>query len=149
MYFSPTGYYSLDVFQNVERIDPAESCLKQPPFPDYSAVKANKAVRAYRVDMDVNYRSVDHPILFHVTSAHRELRPWQAYASYALTGGAVLYGQCGAGFVIDKVFGTPQAKPSHFDDPRTPEDMAAFDPEGAAQSGKWDLHLGYTCIREK
>jgi hypothetical protein len=36
----------------------------------------------------------------------------------------------------------------HFDEPRTPEDMAAFDPESAAAAGKTDLHLGYTCIRE-
>ena len=97
--------------------------------------------------MHVNYRPGDHPIIFHVSSAGRELRPWQAYASYLLTGLFVLYGNCGDGFVIDKVFGTPQANPGHFDDPRTPNDMAAFDPETAAQSGKRDLHLGYTCIR--
>jgi hypothetical protein len=64
-----------------------------------------------------------------VRSAGRELRPWQAYASYWLTGGFVLYGHCGESFVIDKVFGTPKANPGHFDDPLTPNDMAAFDPE--------------------
>jgi hypothetical protein len=149
LYFSPTGYYVLDVFQTVDRIDPAEPCLKQPPFPDYSALEPDKAIRAYRVDMQVNNRPGDHPIVFHVTGAHRDLQPWQAYARYALTGGSVLYGRCGAGFVIDKVFGTPQANPAHVDDPRTPGDMAAFDPAWAAQSGRWDLHLGYTCIREK
>ena len=98
--------------------------------------------------MHVIYSSEDHPIVFQVSSAGRMLRPWQAYASYLLTGGFVLYGRCGEGFVIDKVFGTRQANPGHFDDPRTPSDMAEFDPESAAQSGKADLHLGYTCIRE-
>jgi hypothetical protein len=65
-----------------------------------------------------------------------------------LTGGFVLYGHCAEDFVLDKVFGTAQAKPSHFDEPRTPDDMAAFDPESAAASGKKNLHLGYTCVRQ-
>jgi hypothetical protein len=35
----------------------------------------------------------------------------------------------------------------HFDEPRSPEDMAAFDPESAAAAGTKDLQLGYTCVR--
>lgn len=116
--------------------------------PDYSGAKPDKAIHAYRVEMDVNYDPGDHPIVFHVTTNRQELPPWQAYASYELTGGFVLYGHCGDGFVVDKVFGTPQANPSHFDDPRTLGDMAAFNPENAAASGKKNLHLGYTCVRE-
>jgi hypothetical protein len=145
--FSPTGYFSLDTFQDVQGIDPVGKCAQQPLFPDYSESKPDNGIRAYRVDMHVNYRAGDHPVIFHVSSAGRELRPWQAYASYLLTGGFVLYGNCGDGFVIDKVFGTREANPRHFDDPRTPNDMADFDPESAAAAGKWDLHLGYTCIR--
>lgn len=98
--------------------------------------------------MDINYDG-EHPIIFRVTSAGKELHPWQAYASYLLTGGFVLYGHCGDGFVVDKVFGTREAKPSHFDEPRTSSDMAMFDPETAADSGKKHMHLGYTCIREQ
>jgi hypothetical protein len=64
-----------------------------------------------------------------------------------LTGGFVLYGHCGKGFVVDKVFGTPEAHPSHFTESRDSGDMAAFDPEGAATSGKTHLRLGYTCVR--
>jgi hypothetical protein len=97
--------------------------------------------------MHVDYGPGDHPIVFHVRSGKRDLRPWQAYASYMLTGGFVLYGLCGQGFVVDKVYGTPAARPSHFDEPRDPGDMAEFDPETAAQSGKTDLHLGYSCVR--
>jgi hypothetical protein len=146
--FSPTGYFSLDTFQDVQEIDAVGKCSQRVLSPDHSGSKPDKRIRAYRVDMHVNYRPGDHPIIFHVSSAGRELRPWQAYASYLLTGGFVLYGHCGDGFVVDKVFGTPEAKPEHFDDPRTPNDMASFDPETAAQSGKRDLNLGYTCIRE-
>jgi hypothetical protein len=146
--FSPTGYYSLEEFQFVTRIEPAGACSRQAPFPDYSRAKPAPSVRAYRVDMHVDYRPGDHPVEFRITSAGRELRPWQAYASYDLTGGMVLYGHCADGFVIDDVFGTAQARPSHFDEPGTPADMAAFDPENAADAGKRDLRLGYTCVRQ-
>jgi hypothetical protein len=145
--FSGTGYFSLDIFQDVKKVEPTGRCPTPPPFPDYSSVKPDERVHAYRVDMHVIYRSGDHPVVFHVRSAGRELRPWQAYASYMLTGEFVLYGHCGEGFVVDKVFGTPAAHPGHFDDPRTSSDMASFDPESAAQAGKSDLRFGYTCIR--
>jgi hypothetical protein len=146
--FSTTGYYSLEMYQDVTEIESIGACETQLPFPDYSDAKPDETVREYRVDMHVNYTPGDHPIIFHVSSAGKDLRPWQAYASYTLTGGFVLYGMCAEGFVIDKVFGTSQANPSHFDEPRTPEDMAAFDPESAAASGKKNLRLGYTCVRE-
>jgi hypothetical protein len=146
---SSTGYYSLDIYQFVDQIEPVGACTRQSPFPDYSKAKPDKSVREYRVDMYVNYRSGDHPILFRVSSAGKTLRPWQAYASYLLTGGYVLYGHCGEDFVVDRVFGTPEANPAHFDEPRTSDDMATFDPESAAAAGKKDLHLGYTCVRER
>ena len=144
-----TGYYSLETYLAVEQIESIDACTKQEPFPDYSKAKPDKAIRKYRVDMQVDYEPGDRPIVFRVSSGGKELRPWQAYASYELTGGFVLYGHCGEGFVIDQVFGTPQAGPSHFDNPRTIADMAAFDPESAAASGIKELHLGYTCVRNR
>jgi len=137
------------MYQDVQAIESVGQCERQPPFPDYSKVKPNKAIRAYRVDMHVDYEPGDHPVVFRVTSAGKELRPWQAYASYDLTGGFVLYGHCGDGFVVGKVFGTPEARPRHFDDSRSSGDMAAFDPESAAAAGKKDLQLGYTCVRNQ
>jgi len=145
--FSPTGYYSLDLYQDTRSVKSVGACTIRPPFADYSGVRPDRHVRSYTVDMHVDYRPGDHPVIFHVRSGHRELRPWQAYAGYWLTGGFVLYGLCGRGFVVDRVFGTPAARPLHFGDPRGSGDMAEFDPETAAQSGKTDLHLGYTCIR--
>jgi len=144
-----TGYFSLGVYQDVRQIRPIGACTRQMPFPDYSKYKPDKRVGAYAVHMHVDYGSGDHPVTFQVRTDAGELRPWQAYASYWMTGGYVLYGQCGEGFDIDKVFGTPAARPSHFDNPRTPADMAAFDPESAAAAGKWHLNLGYTCIRDQ
>lgn len=146
--FSPTGYYSADIFQDVQSVKPVGKCVLQPPFPDYSNAKPNKRVRAYTVDMHLDYRPGDHPVEFHVRSAHGELQPWQAYAHYMLTGGFVLYGRCAEGFVVDKVYGPPAAHAGHFAEPRTSDDMAAFDPESAAEAGVPDLHLRYTCIRE-
>ncbi len=146
--FSSTGYYSLKMYQDVEEIESIGACEEQLPFPDYSDEKPDETVHRYRVDMDFNYRPSDYPINFRVSSAGKELQPWQAYASYVLTGGFALYGHCAEGFVIDKVFGTSQAKPSHSDEPRTPDDTAMFDPESAAASGIKDLHLGYTCLRK-
>jgi hypothetical protein len=147
MDFSSTGYYSRDIYQDVTSVIPIGSCVRKAPFADPSNAKPDRHVRAYNVDMHVDYGPGDHPIVFHVRSGKRDLRPWQAYASYMLTGGFVLYGLCGQGFVVDKVYGTPAARPSHFDEPRDPGDMAEFDPETAAQSGKTDLHLGYSCVR--
>lgn len=147
--FSPTGYYSLDVFQDLQSIESVGECERQPPFPDYSKAKPNGAIRTYRVDMRLDYGPADHPVVFRVTSAGKELRPWQAYASYNLTGGFVLYGLCGDGFMVDKVFGTPEARPGHLFDRGDPGDMATFDPEGAAAAGKKDLQLGYTCVRNR
>lgn len=146
--FSPTGYYSADIFQDVEKVEPLGKCVMQRAFPDYSSAKPDKLIRAYTVDMHIDYRPGDHPLEFRVHSGGRELRPWQAYASYMLTGGYVLYGMCADGFVVDKVRGTAAAKPGHFADPDTPDDRAEFDPEGAAAAGTTDLHLGFTCIRE-
>jgi hypothetical protein len=142
--FSTTGYYSLDLYQDVQEVEPIGRCKTQLAFPDYSRAKPDRTIRAYRVDMRVDYEPGDHPIIFRVSSKGRELQPWQAYASYMLTGGFVLYGYCGEGFVVDRVFGTPEANPSHFDDP-----PAAFDPENAAAAGKKNMHLGYTCIRKR
>jgi hypothetical protein len=146
---SPTGYYSLDAYQDVKEIQSVGACAQKALFPDYSKAKPDKSIRAYRVEMRVDYEPGDHPVVFRVSSSGKALRPWQAYASYYLTGGFVLYGHCGEGFVVDKVFGTPQANPSHFAESRDPDDMAAFDPESAAASGVKNLHLGYTCVRNR
>jgi hypothetical protein len=146
--FSPTGYYSLDTYQSVDRVEPVGACAKQAPFPDYSKANPNKDIQEYRVDMHVDYEAGDHPITFRVSSRGKQLQPWQAYAGYVFTGGFVLRGYCGTGFVIADVFGTPQAKPSHFTEPGDSQDAAEFDPETAAAAGKKDLQLGYTCVRK-
>jgi len=132
------------VRQIVEQIEAAGQCVHKPPFPDFSTIKPGSAIREYRVEMHVNG---NHPIRFRVSQAGRALRPWQAYASSVLTGGFILYGSCAEGFVVDKVFGAPEANPGHFEEARSPTDMAMFDLDRAAGLGKKDPDLGFTCIR--
>jgi hypothetical protein len=144
---SPTGYYSLDVFQDVLEIGTIADCTPKPPFPDYSRAKPNKAIRKYRVEMDIS-DDADRTFVFHVSSDGKGLTPWQAYASYQLTGGFVLYGNCGEGFAVDRVFGTPEARPSHFTESREPSDSAMFFPEYSREGSVHPLHLGYTCVRK-
>ena len=96
--------------------------------------------------MFVDYAE-DHPIDFRISTDAKELHPWQTYASYWLTGGFVLYGYCAEGFAVDKVSGTAEAKPSHLTQARDPSDAAMFDPEGAGNAGKKQMHLAYTCLR--
>jgi hypothetical protein len=145
--FAGTGYLSKDVFQAVRKVEPLGACVRQPAFPSFAGARPDRRIRSYVVTMDIDYRPGDRPILFHVRGAGRDLQPWQAYASYALTGGFALYGFCADGFVTDRVFGTPAAHPGHAGDPREPGDMASYDPESAAQAGKTQLRLGYSCVR--
>ena len=142
---SGTGYYSLDLYQPAEHLQPVGICALQPLLPDYSTVKPAKWVKAYSVTMDVNYSVGDHPIGFTVTSGARVLSPPQAYASYELTGGFVLYGRCGDGFHVTRVWGTRQAHPSFW----STEEPASFDPESAAAAGVHRLHLGYRCAVDR
>jgi hypothetical protein len=139
--FAATG---LDVRQIVEQIESVGKCVRHAPFPDFSGVKPDQSVREYRVEMHVNG---SRPIVFTVSEAGHSLRPWQAYANYLLTGGFILYGMCGEGFVIDKVLGTPQANPAHSEEEPSSNDMAMFDLDRAAEFGTSDLHLGFTCVR--
>jgi len=140
--FSPTGYYSLNLYQSIQHIEPLGTCTSKPPLPDYSGAQPDKTVHKYHVDMYVDAAPGDRPIRFRVTSENQELYPWQAYANYLLTGSSVLHGFCGKDFTIDQVFGPPQAKPWNLDG------QAAFDLENAAAHGKTKMHLGYTCIRQ-
>jgi hypothetical protein len=141
---SPTGYYSRAMYQDAQTVEPIGKCQRQAPFPDYSKAKPDSGVRAYRVNMIVDNRPGDHPIIFRVTSAGKQLRPWQAYAKYFLNGSDIFYGRCGQGFAVSEVFGTPGVPPGHFD-PGDPDDQATFDLGNTAAAVK--QQLSYTCVR--
>lgn len=144
-----TGYISLDMYQNAEVIESTGRCERQLPFPDYSKVRPDKGIGEYRVEVKFNYTRGDQPIIPRVTTiAGQQLHPWQVYANYFLTGVFFFYGHCAEGFVMGRISGTPEANPTHFDDPASPGDTVMFDPESAA-AGKTHLNLSYTCVRDK
>lgn len=133
-----------NIRQIVQQIDAVGRCMRNAPFPDFSNIKPDRAISEYRVEMHVNGSN---PIRFRVSQAGKALRPWLAYASYLLTGGFLLYGSCGDGFVVDKVFGTPEAQPAHSEEARGPSDQAMFDLDRAAGLGRKHPNLGFTCVR--
>ncbi|MCL2310669.1 MAG: hypothetical protein FWC42_10485 [Proteobacteria bacterium] len=147
---SLTNYYSLDLYQAVDEIEAVGPCKRQPLFVDNSTAKPDSAIRKYRVEMSVDSRPGDHPLIFRVRSASKELRPWQAYASYELTGCYVLYASCGEGFVVDRVYGSARTGASNEYDREEPGRAVfngeyLFDP--AVTSGRRKPRMGYTCIR--
>ena len=137
-----TGYYSAELYQNVDKIEPAKDCVLKPHLPDYSKAKPTPAVRSYRVSMQIDYQARGGHIVVTAQSGGRTLTPWQAYASYWFTGGYVFYALCADGFDLTHFTGTPETKP-WLDDNKI--DM---DPETAAMKHVTQLHLDYTCRRE-
>jgi len=142
-----SGYYTLDINLSVGEIEPVGKCTRQPPLPEFSKVKPHWSIQRYRVGMTIDYEQADRPIFFRVTSGGKVLRPWQAYASYELTGGYVLYGHCAKSFAVDRVFGDSELTPQHFEERGDPDDAAMFNPDDRDGVAKKKLHLGYTCVR--
>ena len=137
-----TGYYSAEVYQNVDKIVPDQDCLLKAQLADYSKARPDRSIRSYRVSMRLDYRARGGSIVINAQSGNRLLSPWQAYASYWLTGGYVLYAYCADGFDLTHFAGTPEAKPWLIDN------YITMDPEGAAQKHVTQLRLDYTCRRE-
>lgn len=100
----------LPIYMNVEKKTVEGPCSLKPKVPTYWNAKPQRGIRRYRVAMSIHYRG-DGGVTARVTSAGRELRPWQAYASYMLTGGYVFYGYCAKGYSMTRMQGPPVAKP--------------------------------------
>lgn len=136
-----TGYYSAPVYQIVTKIEPVGPCTPKAAFPDYSEAKPKSGLDRYTVSMSFDYGHKS-PLIAHVAAHGQELRPWQAYAHYDLTGGFVFYAYCATGFGATKFQGTPEAKPWLVDA------YIALDPEEAAAKHVTHITLQYTCQKE-
>ena len=134
-----TGYYSAALYQNADKITPEKDCVLKSHFPDYSKAKPSRAIRKYRVAVRIDY--LGDRIAISARSENRILTPWQAYASYQLTGSFGFYAHCADGFDLTHFAGTPETKPWLIDN------YIAMDPEGAAQEHITRLRLDYTCQR--
>ena len=108
-----------------------------------------RGLASYRVEFSLRYGDdePDTPIKVSVTHQGQKLWPWQAYASYFLTGGFALYGACAENYVLGTVSGTIEGHPGHFDEVGSASDKATFDPESAAAAGVRHQRLTYTCVR--
>ncbi len=135
-----TGYYSAPLYFGVIQVRPGAGCRRQPAIPTYWYAQPDASVQRYRVSMVVNYKG-EGSVRATIRSGARSLAPWQAYASYWLTGSHMLYAYCGKGFHLSEFQGTPEAKPDVIDD------EVSMDPEGAAQMGVWHLRLDFNCRR--
>ena len=138
-----TTYYSAELYQDVDQIEPDPGCARKPAFRDYSKLKPARAIRSYRVSMWFNYGPFDDPVHAKVTSGDRSFSPWQAYAHYWLTGSFAFYGYCADGFTMSHMVGTPAAKPWMVDN------YFAMDPETAAEKHVHEIKVGFTCTRSR
>lgn len=144
---SPTGYYSAPLFINVDDLKPAPDCVRKPLLTDFSHLQPDRSVRSYKVFMRVQYGGGDGSVSADVTTEGRALTPWQAYAGYWFTGGAVFYATCPDGYTLSRLVSSEGARPSDDDD----WDPAALHPAfGFAfhwQTQKRVVHLWtrYTC----
>jgi len=136
-----TGYYSANLYQNVDKITPSPGCILKPPFPDYSKARPSPSIHSYRVYMRIDYATRGGHIVIAAQSGNKPLTPWQTYARYTLTGGYVFYAYCADGFEITHFTGTPAAKPWLIDK------EIAMDPETAASRHINHLRLDYVCRR--
>jgi hypothetical protein len=137
-----TGYYSAEIYQKVDEIEPAHDCKKQPPFPDYSKLKPSRSLRVYRVSMWFDYGTPDSPLHVTISDGIHTLQPWQPYASYWLTGGFGLYVYCADEFAVSNFNATPEANPWLIDN------QIALDPETAAEKRVHRIEINFTCRRD-
>ena len=110
--FTPvTGYYSLGLAMDVDKIQTDDGCRPLPVPHDLSHVPVPKTVQNYIVTISVDYRNGGH-IGVKVGTTERSkqaLTPWQAYASYHLTGAAdVIWFDCAEGFEMIKADQVPK-----------------------------------------
>ena len=110
--FTPiTGYYSLGLAMDVDRIQPDNDCKPLPIEPDLSKVLFPKTVKSYVVTIKVDYRNGGHVEVMVTPTAQSKIvvKPWQAYASYFLTGARdVIWFDCAKGFEMTKASQTPK-----------------------------------------
>jgi len=89
-----------------------------------------------------DYTKPDSPVHATVSGGRDTLKPWQQYASYALTGDFAFYASCADDFSVSDFNGTPEAKPWLADS------RIALDPETAAAKHVDRIKLTFTCSRE-
>ena len=144
---STTGYYTLDAFLDVRRIQPLAGCTRQPSYEEGKRQHPDPTVDNYNVELEFHYDQPGHPVDPRVTVGGTPLTPWQAYASYWISANRAIYGHCAEGYFIDAVYGPESAHPAHFGEKMDASDLASFHPDSFLATGATDLSVGFTCHR--
>lgn len=138
-----TGYFSAPLYQTRYDVKAEPGCIRQPLFPEYTGSLPAGNLRRYDVRISLDYVPGDHPPAFVITGNGRRLSPWQAYASYRLTGERVMYAECGRGFAATRFSGGSAAHPWLVDG------TVGLDPERAAAAHVTHVSVTYTCIKQR
>ena len=129
LYLGETGYYSSTLAISAKSLEADKSCQPSPMEPDPALTPIPLELRGYYASITVDYRGNGHltvDVWKDATSVVR-LKPWQAYVSYSLNGGAdVLYFGCREGFLWRNVAQIPKSPHSEI--------------QGAPEQGVADLN---------
>lgn len=134
-----TLYYSADIYQTLEKIEPDPDCVRQTALPDYSKSRPARGIRSYQVKLWFDFYGPQGPLHGRVTSGAKVLTPWQAYATYSFNGAEDLVAGCTGGYSMKRWWATPGAKPWAMDA------QVYLSPEWAAEKHIRHIQLSYSC----
>jgi hypothetical protein len=122
IYEGVSGYYSARLAMQDPLLSPSTSCQPHVVEPDLSQTRIPADINSWQATITVDYRGKGHVDVSVWQSAdHRvQLKPWQAYVNYILTGTAdVIWFKCRNGFHIGESSSSPPGEAL----PNTPETM--------------------------
>ncbi len=101
--WSPTGYYSAEMYIADGRIESDASCHTVPVAPDPSKASILPGVKSYKSTITIDLSQPKKPMVgkaWRTDGRQGELQPWQAYADLFLTGGEVVWAGCRGDFQL-------------------------------------------------
>lgn len=110
LFESPTAYYSEELAVADAELKPDPSCHRTPAEPDPSTISIPGTLKSYRASINVDYQGKGHVEVrvWPGKSESVQLKPWQTYVRYTLTGGQdVIWFNCQKDFSIKDITQTP------------------------------------------
>jgi hypothetical protein len=119
LFYSGTGYYSAAMAMADPAVAPDETCQPHAVNTDPGLAPRKQDIRNFVAEIVVDYQNKAHVAVRVWKDRHREseLKPWQAYVNYELTGSRdVIWFGCTDGFEIKQISQTPKPKGGPFQD---------------------------------